>query len=253
VAKTLELENRNRDVARLRALGLYTNKRIALALGIDETTVSHIYHERSRVPCIIAMSFAEAALMEDVNIEVIRSLTAEHHLETIYSSKGFGRDIHSIVINTAVKMTDVSGMGKEWVSISDAAEIAGMERPRGMYNRVLKGQVVSIKSLEGQAFHIGEQSGLKIAVKKDSIEPAKGKSIRLPGRIELPPKVKQPEFTMVVIRPGDKKPIIIASESLNVTITLSHPEEGWTHEVLKLDVELLPGTRPQIRTRSYAR
>lgn len=50
---------------------------------------------------------------------------------TVYSSTGFGRDIHGGVINTAVRMNDVRGLGKEWVSVDEAAEIARMTLTMG--------------------------------------------------------------------------------------------------------------------------
>lgn len=252
MAQSKETIERNRDVARLRAIGLYTNKQIARALHIDESTVSHIYHERTRAPNTPIMTLEEVARMEDVNLTFIEHLSTGGHILTGYGLQNIGRDIHGNLITTGINMTEARGIGKEWVSVEEASRIARMQRPRGMYNRVLKGQVVSVTAQEGKAFHIGDQKGLKIIVKKDSIEPAK-KNISLPGRIEQPPAVKQPEFTMVVIRPGDKRPIIIVSDSLSITIKLSNPEEGWVHEVLKLDVDLLPGARPQVRTRSYAR
>lgn len=256
MAKSTETEERNRDVARLRAIGLYTNKRIAQALRIDESTVSHIYHERSRVPNNPVMSLAEVALMEDVNIEVVRSLVAEHHLKTVYRSYGFGRDIHGGLVVTAIRINDARGTGKEWVSVIDAAEIAGMERPRGMYNRVLKGQVVSMKACGGRAFHIGDQKGLTLIVKKDSIEPAKGKSKQEePWDPEHLLKEQfyptRAEFSMVVKSDMSEEPIIIPGRQLDVTITLGNVEGRPVQQVLKLDVDILSGDRAQVRTRTY--
>lgn len=252
MAKSLKTEQRNRDVARLRAIGLYTNKSIAQALRIDESTVSHIYHERARVSNNPAMSLAEIALMEDVNVEVVRSLVAEDRLRTVYRSDGYGRDIHGSMILKAIRMNNARGLGKEWVSVIDAAKIAGMERPRGMYNRVLKGQVESMKAHGGRAFHIGDQKGLTVIVKKDSIEPAKGKSKQEePVQQELPLKAERPKFTMAVRSDMARKPIIIPGRQLDVTITLDNVEARSVQEVLKLDVDMLPGDRAQVRTRTY--
>lgn len=253
MAKSLKMEERNRDVMRLKATGLYSNKQISRALGIVASTVSSIYTESSRVPNDPIMSYEEVALMEDVNTEVIKCLIVSKFLKTIEASTGFGRDIHGRVIVSGVKMSDARGIGTEWISVADAAKVAGMQRPRGMYNRALKGQVISTRAHAGGAFHLGEQKGLKIIVRKDSIEPAKGKSLHDPLQQELPltKQPGQPEFTMVVRSDmGTKAPLIIHGKTLGITIHLSKPEEGWVHEVLTLDVDLLPGARPQIRTRT---
>lgn len=265
-----ETMERNQDVARLRSIGLYTNAQIARALGIDASTVSHIYHERSRVPNNPVMSFKEVAQMENVNLEVIKGLTARKkipgffypmhwHLKTVSQDPesnggyGFGHDIDGNVISIGIMMCDAKGIGEEWISVEDAAEIAGMQRPRGMYNRVLKDQVKAIKAPEGKAFHIGDQKGLKILVKKNSIEPAQGKSKQKEPVQEVPLKAKQPEFAIAVKSDmGTRAPFVIRGRALDITVQLHHPKEGWVHEVLKLDIDLLPGDRPQVRTRTYS-
>jgi len=244
-------EERVRDVTRLRVIGLYTNKQIAKALRIDESTVSHIYHASSQVLPDPVMTFEEVAQMEDVNIEVVERLVSGGHILTGYGLQGIGRDIHGSLITSGIRMVDARGIGKEWVSVADAATVAHMLRPRGMYNRVLKGQVVSVKANKGQAFHIGEQKGLKILVEKASVKSAQRKSKREPVQQEFP-HIDQPKFTLAVRSDTSEKPIIITGRQLNVTITVSDLAVGSVHKVLEVDVDMLPGDRPQIRTRTYA-
>lgn len=252
MAKSLGIEERNRDVIRLKTIEFYSNRQIARALGMDASTVSRIYTERSRTPNDPIMSYEEVALMEDVNTEVVKCLVVSRFLKTVEASTGFGRDIRGRLITSGIKRSDARGIGKEWISVADAAKVAEMQRPRGMYNRVLKRQVVSTRAHVGEAFHLGEQKGLKIIVRKDSVEPAQQKSRRDPRQQELPLEVKQPEFTMMVKSDmGTKAPLIIPGRALDVTICLENPEEGSVRELLSLDISMLPGDRPQIRTRVF--
>jgi len=244
-------DERKRDVVRLRAIGLYTDKQIAKALMIEESTVSQIYHANSRVPNNPVMTFEEVAKMEDVNCEVVASLAAGGHILVGYGLQNIGRNIHGNPITIGIKQSDARGIGQEWASVVNAAQVAGMRRPRGMYNRVLKGQVVAVKACKGRAFHMGEQKGLKIIVKKASVEPAQQKSKRDPVQQELP-HIDQPKFTLAVRSDTSEKPIIITGRQLSVTVTVSDLAEGQVHNVLEVDVDMLPGDRPQIRTRTYA-
>ena len=115
-------------MARLRAIGLYSNSQIAKALSIDATTVSHIYHERSNVHDNPVMSFKEVAQMENVNLEVINGLTTRKkipgwfhpvhwHLKTVSRDPksnggyGFGHDIDGNVISIGIMMSDAKGIG----------------------------------------------------------------------------------------------------------------------------------------------
>jgi hypothetical protein len=247
----IKTEEQCRDVARLRSVGLYTDKQIARALMIDESAVSHIYYGLSRVPNNPVMTFEEVAKMEDVNCEVVASLAAGGHILVGYGLQNIGRNIHGNPITIGIRRSDARGIGQEWVSVVSAAQVAGMRRPRGMYNRVLKGQVVAVKACKGRAFHIGEQKGLKIIVKKASVEPAQQKSKRDPVQQDLS-HIDQPKFTLVVNSDTSEKPIIITGRQLSVTVTISDPAAGSVHNVLEVDVDMLPGDRPQIRTRTYA-
>lgn len=242
-------EERNRDVARLRAIGLYTNKQIAKALNIDNSTVSHIYNERATIPTNPVMSFEEAALMENVNIHVIKSLVTGRHLRVVQDRSGFGNDIQGVLITLGIKMNDARGIGEEWISVDDAADLAGMLRPRGMYNRALKDQVVSIKAPRGHAFHVGDQKGLKILVKKDSIKPARRQPKRKPISVTKDPQL--PRFTMVISSDASKKPIVIHGRQITITTLYDDRRETKLREVLKTDIDMLPGNRPQVKTRTY--
>lgn len=263
MAKSLKMEERNRDVIRLKATGLYSNKQIAQALGIGQgpqgtphingkyigaSTVSSIYTERPRVPNDPIMSYEEVALMEDVNTEVVKCLILGSHLKTIEASAGFGRDIHGRLIISGVKMSDARGIGTEWVSVEEAAKVAGMQRPRGMYNRALKRQVVSTRAHVGEAFHLGNQKGLKIIVRKDSVEPAQRKSRHDPSQQELPLEAKRPEFAVIVWSDTSEKPVTILGKQVDISITYEHSTAGVVRELLKIDIDMLPGDRPQVRT-----
>jgi len=245
--KRTETTQRSTNVARLRATGLYTNREIGKALGIDETTVSHICNERARVPNDPFLSFEEVALVEGVNVTVVQALIDYGHLPYLSGLGliGFNVDIHNKVIMDAVKMCDARGITKRWLSVEDAAEVAGMKTPRGMYNRALKDQVISIRASAGEAFHIDGKKGLKILVNSESIEPAQ-------QRTEVPRQAEeeepQAEFTMVIRSDMSGSPIIVPGRSITATVNLDDPNSRFTKQVLKLSADLTSDDRLQVKT-----
>lgn len=265
----VQISDRHVNVIRLHATGLYTSEQIAKASGIAASTVRRIYNERVNVPDGLMapnapdplLSFEEAARVANVNVTVIRGLVLGGHLRsrnlTPYSDPRLGsvHDINGNQITEAVIMSSVVGINLQWVSIEDAYKIAGMMRPRGMYNRVTKGQVVSIKAPDGEAFHIHGKTGLKILIGKGSIKPAQQKAPRTPKdprQQELPLEAKQPEFTMVIVSDAADKPIIVPGKGISITVSLDNMSERSVKQVLKVDVDLMPDDRPRVRTETYA-
>lgn len=106
------------------------------------------------------ITFEYAAAINRVNITVIEALGNKGYLKWKYE---WGRRV--------TPSCAIIGLSSRWASVRDTADIADMETPRGMYNRVLKNQVRYIKAPEGGAFHIDGQKGLKILVNVNSIEP----------------------------------------------------------------------------------
>lgn len=259
----VQINDQHTNVIRLHATGLYTSEQIARASGIAASTVRRIYNERVNVPDGLLtsnapdprLSFEEAAQVANVNITLIQELVTAHHIEATHSELSNGRDINNNFIATAVKMSDVVGINKQWVSVEDAARIADMERPRGMYNRAMKGQVVSIKAPVGEAFHINGKKGLKILIDKGSIEPAQQKAPRKPKdprQQELPLEAHQPEFTMVITSDTASKPIIVPGREISITVSLDNISARSVKQILKVDVDLTPDDRPRVKTETYA-
>lgn len=256
----VQINDRHINAIRLHATGLYTSEQIARASGIAASTVRRICNERVNMPDP-RLSFEEAAQVANVNVTVIRELVLGGHLTsrnfTPYSNPRLESvlDINGNQITKAVTMSDVVGINRQWVSIEDAYKIAGMMRPRGMYNRVTKDQVVYIKAHVGEAFHINGKKGLKILIDKESIEPAQQKEPRRskdPRQQELPLEAHQPEFTMVITADAADKPIIVPGKEISITVSLDNMSERSVKQVLKVDVDLMPDNRPRVKTETYA-
>jgi hypothetical protein len=124
-----------------------------------------------------------------------------------------------------------------------------------MYNRVTKGQVVSIKAPVGEAFHINGKKGLKILIDKGSIEPAQQKEPRKPKdpkQQELPLEAKQPEFTMVITSDSLHAPLIVSGRTITIRVSLDSTPGYAAKDVLMANVDLASDNRPRVKTETYA-
>jgi len=118
------------------------------------------------------LEFRDAARRGGVNVTVIEALVGKGYLESVFAWVTFYT--HGVPVLrsvTAVYKRAVIGLSSQWISVSEATDVADMATPRGMYNRVLKNQVRYIRAPKGKFFSTSYQEGLEILVDRNSIKP----------------------------------------------------------------------------------
>ncbi len=118
------------------------------------------------------LMYRDAARLGGVDMTIFKALISQGHLERHFAWGTFyERGIPFLRCVTVFYRSDVIGLSSRWVSVSEAADIADMATPRGMYNRVLKNHVKYIRAPEGEFFRTKHQEGLEILVDRNSIKP----------------------------------------------------------------------------------